>query len=99
MADQAVNQIREWLMELAYDQWMKDVRTQIVVNPETAKEGEPETGGAFREAKQLEYYGWIDILNGDPGGFRYRLNPCGREAWESYLKEKERDPSAAALSR
>jgi len=96
-----VKRIREAILGDLYKLWMENTQLKrIFGGGEPAEDWEPETPVALRECKQMEWYGWVEIHDQTAAGDRaaVSLTPCGRDVWEAFVKEKERNPSAALVS-
>ena len=96
MSERTVDEIREAILENLYKAWMDDTRASWVFGDNSPNEDwEPDTKIAIRECKQMQFYGWVEILSDSPQILRaaVRLTPFGRETWEAYLMAKEKEPS------
>jgi hypothetical protein len=97
-----VDKTREWAMEELYGLYMKDSQQWLHIHaPQDEEESETEPLGvdAIREMKQLVSWMWAEtpMTEEYQGRIAVRLTPMGREAWEAYLKAKEKDPVNAVL--
>ena len=96
MSEKAVEEIRQAILEHLYAAWMENTRSSWEFGDKTPEDWEPEAAVAIRECKQMQWYGWVEIASESDALDRasVRLTPCGRDTWESFLKEKEKNPAA-----
>ena len=98
MTEKTVDEIRAAIIENLYKLWMEDSGASWIFGDSAPNEDwEPAAKIAIRECKQMEYYGWVEILSSSDVAARanVRLTPHGRETWESFLTLKEKNPSAS----
>jgi len=95
MSERTVDEIREAILENLYKIWMDNTQGAWIFGDKAPNEDwEPDATLAIRECKQMEFYGWVEILSETPQipYATVRLTPFGRETWETYLTAKEKEP-------
>lgn len=97
MADWSVAKTHEWMMKALYDKYMEDEQSSIrwsIASALEATDIHPHGDDIVRECKRLADRGWVEILTQAYGYIFVRVTDAGRKAYESYIKEKQSDPSA-----
>jgi hypothetical protein len=97
MVKWSVDETREWLMRSLYDKYVKDEQASMrwsAASGLEATDSHPHGEDIIRECGQLADLGWVEILTEAYGYLFARMTPAGQGVWETFLREKESDPSA-----
>ncbi len=97
MVDWSADETREWLMRSLYEKYMKDEQASMrwsAASGLEATDSHPHGDDIIRECGQLANLGWIEILTEAYGYLFARMTPEGRVTWETFLGEKESNPSS-----
>lgn len=85
--------VQQGILITLYKEYMEDCRRPVVFSREALGEDDPPFNDVYREVKQLEHWGWLEIRGGMMGAVLCRLTPKGRDVFEEMLgEEKEQKP-------
>ena len=89
MTNDPIETARQWVLKAAHELWMEDSDKPLTLERKNHKAEDPPLADLIREAKQLAYFEWIEILRSRKHHLRLRLLPMGREIWERHLKASQ----------
>lgn len=89
MAEWTPEEVRQGILITLHQQYMEDSRTPVVFSKDVLTEDNPNFNDVYREVKQLEYWGCLEIRGGMMGAVLCRLTPKGRDFFEKMIGEAE----------
>jgi len=88
MAEWKPEDVQQGILITLYKEYMQDCRRPVVFSKEGLKEDDPPFNDVYREVKQLEHWGWLEICGGMMGAVLCRLTLEGRDVFEKMLGEE-----------
>jgi len=88
MTEWSPEDVRQGILITLYKEYMQDCRRPVVFSKEALEKDDPPFSDVYREVKQLEHWGWLEIRGGMMGAILCRLTPQGRDVFEKMLGEE-----------